>query len=165
MKLYDLTVITKNQKDQGVVTEAIESQNGKIVADKSLGDKSFAYPIEKQTEGNYHQYKIELDSEESEKLNHNLSSNQLIIRHLLTKTKSSQFITFQPESSKFTREDKKEYRPPQKTTTEDKTDSKQKSTPKPEKVDTPVKATKEDKKTQEDRKKVLDEKLQELLNE
>lgn len=84
--MYDLTVITENEKGIEAVLAHLKQVNAVIKRQTDLGLKPFSYPIEKKKEGIYTTFIIELDQEKLRDLNHDLNIDSKIIRHLIIKT-------------------------------------------------------------------------------
>lgn len=82
MKLYELTYIAQAEGDPGVVT-AIETADGRVTSERTLGRRQLAYPIKKQTAGYYTTLRFNAPAEALAELNRTLSLNPGIIRFLL----------------------------------------------------------------------------------
>lgn len=79
---YELTTISKEESLPGV-EQAIARTGGTIVTQRSLGRRSFAYPIEKETAGFYTAYQLSLDPTVIPQLDKELRLMGDPIRHLL----------------------------------------------------------------------------------
>lgn len=79
---YELTTITKEEAVPAV-EQAIHRAGGTINAQRSLGRRTFAYPIEKETAGFYTAYQLSLDPTAVAKLDKEFRLMADPIRHLL----------------------------------------------------------------------------------
>ncbi len=79
---YELTIITK-EETVPAVEQAIHRAGGTINAQRSLGRRAFAYPIEKETAGFYTAYQLSLDPTAVAKLDKEFRLMQELLRHLL----------------------------------------------------------------------------------
>lgn len=75
----DLTKTTK------AVDKLIEKQKGKIVKTDDWGKRSFSYPIQKQTEGVYRHYIVELPGEAIAKINRKFALQEGMLRYLFVR--------------------------------------------------------------------------------
>lgn len=80
MSIYEITYISKDENDS--VKKIIESAEGKIIFNKSLGRKKFVYPIKHETAGFYTTIVLELDGQKLSQLDKELRMNQEILRYL-----------------------------------------------------------------------------------
>lgn len=78
--IYEITYISKDENDS--VKKIIESAEGKIIFNKSLGRKKFVYPIKHETAGFYTTIVFELDGQKLSQLDKELRMNQEILRYL-----------------------------------------------------------------------------------
>jgi ribosomal protein S6 len=80
---YELTTISK-EESLPAVEQAITRAGGTIVVQRSLGRRSFAYPIDKETAGFYSAYQLTLDPTTSAQLDKELRLMKPdLLRHLL----------------------------------------------------------------------------------
>ena len=63
MKNYEITFITSEDLKEKAVKDTIEKFGGKILKTDSLGEKQFAYKIEKQNKGFYTTAIFEMEPE------------------------------------------------------------------------------------------------------
>lgn len=146
MNLYDITIITPDDKEIGGVEDHIKEAGGEIKNKSNLGVKPFSYPINKLNEGVYSIYIVDLSPEKLVELEKSLRLDQKIIRSIILKTKTAELPTF---SSVELRTERKQY--PVKTVP---------VAPKKEKV-----IVKEKPQETKARQKALNEKLEQMLKE
>ncbi len=79
---YELTTITRDEQ-LPAVEQAIARAGGTIVAQHSLGRRSFAYPINKETAGFYTAYQLSLDPAATAQLTKEFRLMSDLLRHLL----------------------------------------------------------------------------------
>ena len=147
--MYDLTVITKDQKGADVVSGAVAEVEGKILNQAELGLKPLAYPIEKNIEAFYSHFIIDVPADKVVSLETTLRTNPNILRFLILKTKSTQLakkIEVEERRSGYTK-------PPVTKPVE--------QTPKPEVKPKKVTTPKQDAKL----KKEVDKRIEEIINE
>lgn len=88
MKTYEITFITKEEPvNGGAVRELIEKDGGKVTEVQVLGQKNFAYKIEKESRGFYTTINFAIEPEKLSAINRDLSLHDEIMRHLLVSTK------------------------------------------------------------------------------
>ncbi|MDO8513794.1 MAG: 30S ribosomal protein S6 [bacterium] len=107
MKKYELTTITLKEDEADKVASLIQELGGKIEDRKDLGNRRFAYPINKEASGIYTAFTFSLDEQKITELNKKLTGNSDIIRHLIIITKEikKEFISkLSEELSKKTAE-------------------------------------------------------------
>lgn len=92
MKNYEITFITTEDLKEKAVENTIEKFGGKILKTESLGEKQFAYKIEKKTKGFYTSAIFELEPEKVAELNKALTLDEEIIRFLLISAERSDFV-------------------------------------------------------------------------
>lgn len=80
MSIYEITYISKDENDS--VKKIIESAEGKIIFNKSLGRKKFVYPIKHEIAGFYTTIVFELDGQKLSQLDKELRMNQEILRYM-----------------------------------------------------------------------------------
>ena len=91
MKNYEITFITSEDLKEKAVKDTIEKFGGKILKTDSLGEKQFAYKIEKKSKGFYTSAIFELEPEKVAELNKALTLDEEIIRFLLVSAERSDF--------------------------------------------------------------------------
>lgn len=79
---YELTTITRDEQVPAI-EQAIARAGGTIVAQRSLGRRSFAYPIDKETAGFYTAYQLSLDPTATAQLDKDFRLMGDVLRHLL----------------------------------------------------------------------------------
>lgn len=82
--MYEITFITKEEKNSEVKT-ILESMGGKILGERFLGRKKFAYPINKEIAGFYQCLDFAIDPEKFLELNSKLVLEKSILRYLIIK--------------------------------------------------------------------------------
>lgn len=189
MKKYEITFITGEDLKEKAVKDTIEKFGGKILKTDSLGEKQFAYKIEKQNKGFYTTAIFEMEPEKVAELNKSLTLDEEIIRFLLVSAERADFtaperthretalekpkteleieppLGMQPIKKEVVKEEikkeKKASKPKIKETPLDKLVEK----PKEIKEDKEVEEITSQEATEEERLKALDKKLDELLKE
>lgn len=64
---------------------ALKSNKAKIVEEKQLGQKQFAYPIKKEITGFYFLLNVEADAKAITAFEHKSAINENVLRHLIIK--------------------------------------------------------------------------------
>ncbi len=89
---YELTVIFSSKLSSADLTKiikAVETQikknDGKIVKTDEWGKRTFTYPIDKQTEGVYRHYVVEIPGDALGKLSHEFKLMEEILRYMFVK--------------------------------------------------------------------------------
>lgn len=177
--MYEITYITKEQKDIKEIKTLVEKIGAKIIKEESLGRKKFAYPIKKQNAGYYTTIYFDADGKILTNLEKKLLLNQEILRFLIIKSEK-EFDKF--EIKKVKEESKKIAKKPIRKAAKEKIEKpaiakvvkeplkrKEKIETKPEKIIKKEKIEKpkltEEEVTEEERLAKLEEKLDELLKE
>ena len=80
--MYDITFITKEEKDQKV-KKIIQDLDGRIISEQFLGRKKFAYSIKKEDAGFYISYLFDAQSDKIAELNKKLKLDSEILRYLI----------------------------------------------------------------------------------
>lgn len=87
--MYELMVISKTESASEVfdkIAKFLKDADAQVVKSEKLGKKTLAYPIAKQTEGEYFLYSFEADSQVLKGLSDKIRLEQeAILRHLLIK--------------------------------------------------------------------------------
>jgi small subunit ribosomal protein S6 len=101
MQLYELTVVlpsdeAKSKASVEKVEKTIKEASGKVVDKADWGKKNLSYPINKQTDGVYVLYQLELEEERVGGFNRLLQNDESILRHLLVK--AEKMTTKAPEA-------------------------------------------------------------------
>ncbi|MCL5795023.1 MAG: 30S ribosomal protein S6 [Patescibacteria group bacterium] len=177
--MYEITFISKEENDASA-KKVIESANGKIVSESTLGRRKFAYPIKKELSGCYITYVFECDPEKIEIINKKIALDSNVIRYLLIQKiarkpalkKEVEITKITSEPVKIATPEKKETKTEKETLVTKKASSKTARTKKTvapkavkkSKVEKVVK-NKEVEITEEERLKALNDKLSELLKE
>lgn len=92
MNKYEVMFIVKATIDKEEISKTADNmqkivtdEKAKVVDFKELGEKKFAYPIKKETNGYYFLMHIEADKEVEAELNRKASLDENILRHLVIK--------------------------------------------------------------------------------
>ena len=84
---YQLIFIVKPSKDSKVQAKKLEEliieHKGKIKSQEFLGNKPLAYPINKQSEGDYYQIIFQLDAKKVTQFKKEIFQKELVLRFLL----------------------------------------------------------------------------------
>lgn len=90
MRDYELVIIfssqleeDKQKKSIDKIKKSITGFKGKIKKTDNWGKKDFSYPIKKQTQGTYTQFKFSLDEGKIIDLEKKVKANENILRYLL----------------------------------------------------------------------------------
>lgn len=92
MTLYELTFIARKAEDVAPLEKLLKSFDGKKRSEKAWGKIPFAYPIEKDTAGEYYTWEIEIPREKLNDFKIKLNYENLLIRYL--------FLTIDPKKVK-----------------------------------------------------------------
>ncbi len=79
---YELTVITRDEAT-AAVEQAIDSAGGRVTDRRTLGRKTFAYPINKETAGFYTTFRLQLEPTSIADLNRKFLLMDGLLRHLV----------------------------------------------------------------------------------
>lgn len=165
--IYDITIITENDKGIAAAHKHIEDVKGSIKKQVDLGTKTFTYPIKKRLEGIYTVFMVETEPDNINALNRSLSMDNVILRHLII-TSDESFSTLQNEKINEMTQHEEHERPAAKPIVTPEVQLPAEPTATKEK---PVVAKKSSQQTTEteketkERQKVLDQKLAEILEE
>ena len=89
MNTYELTLITANKTEMKeittLVTEFVKKAKGEIKSEEEWGEKTLAYPIQKNKTGVYMHYVIALPPEEQPKLTAELRIQENLLRNLFVR--------------------------------------------------------------------------------
>ncbi len=90
MQFYELTVIlpsdeAKSKSSVEKLEKTIKDSSGKVLEKTEWGRKNLSYPINKNTDGVYILYQLELEEERVGGFNRLLQNDESILRHLLVK--------------------------------------------------------------------------------
>ncbi len=80
---YEITFITKDEKDTKIVKDLLKSEKVKIVHEDEMGRKNFAYPIKKESAGFYWTYYVEAEPNVISKISNELNTYKEILRFLI----------------------------------------------------------------------------------
>lgn len=195
MKIYEITLITKEDIGEKSIKNVLTALDGKILSTSSIGEKQFAYKINKEDRGFYTTVLFEIDPDKVSELNKKLSLTEEIIRFLIVAKKPAQLLEPEekmlPEIKKIEepkeieqpkeieapevieapvkveapKEEIKEAKDKPKETKKKAVEKVKLEKPAKTKVSTKVTEIEKDTESEEDRLKALDEKLDELLKE
>lgn len=87
--MYEITFITKEEKDDKIVKDLLASLDGKIMSVTPLGEKQFAYKIKNENRGFYTTFTFTLDTEKLPELTKKLSLKDEVIRFLVITAKNN----------------------------------------------------------------------------
>ena len=99
MNQYEITFITKEEKDDTIVKDLITSLDGKILSSSSLGEKQLAYKIKHENRGFYATFIFELSPEKILELNKKLSLKEEVLRFLIITAKAAHIELLKPEKA------------------------------------------------------------------
>lgn len=163
MKRYELTTITLKEDQADKVADLIAELGGEIAERKDLGNRRFAYPIQKENSGIYTSFIINMDESKIVELGKKIQKNSAILRHLIiiSKAVKKEFISKLSEDLAKAKEET----PAQEKTKEEKPSEEVIEETKPaKKTKEPVKdETKEE--VKEEAKKEAEEEKQEEIEE
>lgn len=80
---YDLVFLTNDQAQLDRIKQLIASLDGKVNAEKSLGTKTFAYPINKLSSASYYEWSLEMPTTSMAEFKKKLGFEDKLIRYLL----------------------------------------------------------------------------------
>ncbi len=140
--MYDLTIITETEAGTKSALNHLKQAGAVIKRETDHGLKPFSYAIDKRKEGIYTTFIIELDTDKLHDLNHDLSLDNQIVRHLVIKTNQVEPIATAEDQEKRSRQ------------------YKENSSAKPV-----IETKKETPKEKKERQAALDKKLGEILEE
>lgn len=83
--MYELTFLLNEEAELKSIKELLESLEGKIVSEQSLGEKPLAYPIKKQNQAKYFTWKIQIKPNKLAEFKKKLNYNEKLLRYLLLK--------------------------------------------------------------------------------
>ena len=88
MRNYEMVLIFKTEgweKIKDKVAKTITGLKGKILKEKSWGERELVYPIKKETKGNYFFLDLSLDPTKINELDRSLRLKEEILRFLIIK--------------------------------------------------------------------------------
>ena len=91
MRQYEFALVLKESagkdevKAKKIATDLVSSVKGKIIKSTTLGMRSLAYPIKKQTNGWYGIFVVELPEDLMPELDKQVRINESVIRYLLVR--------------------------------------------------------------------------------
>jgi len=85
MNKYELTFLLPEEAEAETIKTLIESLQGKISEEQKWGKRLLAYPIDKQMNGYYCTWFIEMEAKAMAELKKKLSFNEKLLRYLLLK--------------------------------------------------------------------------------
>ena len=80
---YELTFLIKEETELKSVKELIESYKGKITKEDRWGEKTLAYPINKNHTALYYNFQFEIDKKNVLDFKNKLNLDEKILRYLL----------------------------------------------------------------------------------
>jgi small subunit ribosomal protein S6 len=89
---YDLMVLLSPALDEPAQTKTIDilkvliGKNGSIISEQKIGKKTLAYPVKKQKEGIYWNFKLKLTTLDIKGLINKINLEGTILRHLLVES-------------------------------------------------------------------------------
>ncbi|MFA9288536.1 MAG: 30S ribosomal protein S6 [Weeksellaceae bacterium] len=83
MNRYEFTFILDDTKVLKTLEEVLESFDGKKVEENAWGKRTFAYPINKLTAGEYFTWQIDMPSEKLNDFKLKLNYDQIVMRYLI----------------------------------------------------------------------------------
>jgi len=115
-RIYECIVLFSLQLSEKEYAQALasieqifEEKGGKKLAKDVWGKQGLAYPIKKQTEGQYVVYLYELSPESAQAIDAALILEKPVLRHLLVKIpKHYEFVTFAERASAWAKEKENE---------------------------------------------------------
>lgn len=92
MTKYEVMFIVKSTLEEAtvkntvkVLTDVVTEMNGKIESTKEMGQRTLAYPINKEVSGFYYVLRIEANNDAIAELDRKARLNENIIRHQIIK--------------------------------------------------------------------------------
>lgn len=92
MSTYEMMVLLRDgleKKDKeatlATISQMVGEGKGKIIKEDSLGKKTLAYPINKETEAEYYLFEIEGEGDGLGPLNKKLRLSDAVLRYLIMK--------------------------------------------------------------------------------
>lgn len=92
MNKYEIMFIIKStleEEERKKIADELQgifkSNNSKVINFRNLGIKRFAYPINKQVNGNYFLMQVETTTEIINEFKRRISINENVVRHLIIK--------------------------------------------------------------------------------
>ena len=80
---YELTFLVKDDTELKNVKALVESFKGKISKEEKWGERTLAYPIDKNHTAVFYNYYIEIDKSEVLSFKNKLNLNEKVLRYLL----------------------------------------------------------------------------------
>lgn len=96
MKTYEITFITKEDLKDKPVKDVLEKLEGKVLSTSSIGERQFAYKIQKEDRGFYTTVLFNLEPHLLSELNSKLSLTEEIIRFIIIAKKPSELLEKKP---------------------------------------------------------------------
>ena len=85
MMKYELTFLLNEESELKNIKKLITDASGSILKEEPWGKKALAYPINKNHEAQFYNYKLELDHKTISELKRKLNFNEKLLRYLLLK--------------------------------------------------------------------------------
>ena len=86
MNQYEFVFLLNEKEELKNLKSLIASLAGKVLEEKSLGKKTLAYPINKQTAADFYEWKLELEPKTLNEFKKKVGFNEKLMRYLLLKT-------------------------------------------------------------------------------
>jgi ribosomal protein S6 len=86
---YELMIILSSALDETAQTKAVNqikaliAPSGSVVSEQKIGKKTFSYPIKKNKEGIYWNFKLKFSSKDMKSFVNKLNQEDSILRHLM----------------------------------------------------------------------------------
>ena len=93
MNQYDLVFLLDEEKKQKELKELISSLSGKIIEEKTHGQKNLAYDIKKISQAYLFEWIIELNIDKISEFKKKLGFESVVLRHLMLKKNDKSKIT------------------------------------------------------------------------
>lgn len=97
MKTYEITFITKEDLKDKPIKDVLEKLEGKVLSTSSIGERQFAYKIQKEDRGFYTTILFNLEPHQLSELNSKLSLTEEIIRFIIIAKKPSELLEKKPK--------------------------------------------------------------------
>lgn len=85
MNQYEFVFLLNEKEELKNLKSLITSVSGKVLEEKSLGKKTLAYPIKKQTAAEFYEWKLELSPSTLQEFKKKIGFNEKLLRYLLLK--------------------------------------------------------------------------------
>lgn len=85
MALYELIFLLNEDEEVKKIKEFITSTSGKVIEEKTWGEKPLSYPIKKQKTAKFYEWRVDLKTDKLAELKKKLNFNEKVLRYLLLK--------------------------------------------------------------------------------